>query len=286
MIAQIIDVFAFWDVLPDQTIGIFVEAPLPGVIRVSEEPFGLQVVENLFMVSEFSAIVVSQGEDAILIGFQVVTDRLRNSLRCFIGGLDSNAKSRFTLNKTLVAPTLIELGVQPLSAHLFVLYFGMMSMITPLVAIAAFTASVIAKAKPVATSVQAIRLGWAAYVVPFIFIYGLAILMNDTNFEIVIASLRAGLGVWVISGCLVGQLFGRLGPVRRSVFALAGLTALIPSPLLPVDNWAAIASLFATFFVIVFDFLTSRARTSNTWKRFIVPGSRLRRLRKGFTTDN
>ena len=56
MIVQVIDVFAFWDVLPDQTIGIFVEAPLPGVIRVSEDPFGLQVVGNMFMVSEFSAI--------------------------------------------------------------------------------------------------------------------------------------------------------------------------------------------------------------------------------------
>ena len=66
---------------------------------MSEEPFSLQVVGNLFMVSEFSAIVVSQGEDAILMGFQVVTDRIRNSLRCFIGSLDSNAKSRFTLNK-------------------------------------------------------------------------------------------------------------------------------------------------------------------------------------------
>lgn len=170
----------------------------------------------------------------------------------------------YILLATLVAPTLIELGVQPLSAHLFVLYFGMMSMITPPVAIAAFTASVIAKAKPVATSVQAIRLGWAAYVVPFIFIYEPAILMNGTNFEIVIASLRVGLGVWVISGCLVGQLFGQLGPVRRSVFALVGLSVLIPSALLPAGDWAAIASLVLAFVAILFDFLTSRARTSNT----------------------
>ena len=170
----------------------------------------------------------------------------------------------YILLATLVAPTLIELGVQPLSAHLFVLYFGMMSMITPPVAIAAFTASVIAKAKPVATSVQAIRLGWAAYVVPFIFIYGLAILMNDTNFEIVIASLRVGLGVWVISGCLVGQLFGRLGPVRRGVFALVGLSVLVPSALLPAGDWAAIASLVLAFVTILFDFSTSRARTYNT----------------------
>ena len=60
LMVQIIDVFAFWDVLPDQTIGIFVEAPLPGVIRVSEEPFGLQVVGDLFMVSKFSAITPSE----------------------------------------------------------------------------------------------------------------------------------------------------------------------------------------------------------------------------------
>ena len=58
-----------------------------------------KIVGNLFVVSEFSAVVVSQGEDAILIGLQVVTDRLRNSLRCFIGGLDSNAKSGFPLHK-------------------------------------------------------------------------------------------------------------------------------------------------------------------------------------------
>ena len=97
MIVQVINIFSFWDVLLDQTIGIFVEAPRPRVIRVSEEPFSFQVVENLFMVSEISAIVMNQGKDAILIGFQVVTDRIRNSPRCLIDGLDRNAKSRFSI---------------------------------------------------------------------------------------------------------------------------------------------------------------------------------------------
>ena len=60
---------------------------------MSEEPFGLPVVGTRFMVREFSSIIVSQGEDAILIGFQVVTDRIRNSLRCLISVPDCNAKS-------------------------------------------------------------------------------------------------------------------------------------------------------------------------------------------------
>ena len=62
-----------------------------------EEPFSLQVVGNLFMVSEISAIVVSQGKEAILIGFQLITDHIRNSPRCLIDGLDHNATSQFPI---------------------------------------------------------------------------------------------------------------------------------------------------------------------------------------------
>ena len=59
LIVQVINIFSFSDVLPDQTIGIFVEAPRPRVIRVSEKPFSFQVVGNLYMVSEISAILIN-----------------------------------------------------------------------------------------------------------------------------------------------------------------------------------------------------------------------------------
>ena len=85
--------------MPDQTVGVFVKAPLPGVIGLSEEPFGSQFAGDLFMVCEFSAIVLGQGENAIVIGFQVLTDCICDSLRCFIGGLDGNGKSCLPLNK-------------------------------------------------------------------------------------------------------------------------------------------------------------------------------------------
>jgi hypothetical protein len=66
---------------------------------VSEEPLGSQFAGDLFMVCKFSSIVVGQGENAILMGFQVLTDGIRDSLRCFIGGFDGNGKSCLPLNK-------------------------------------------------------------------------------------------------------------------------------------------------------------------------------------------
>ena len=97
--AQIIVVFSLWDVLPDQTVGVFIKAPLPGVIGVSAEPLGSQFVGDLFMVCEFSAIVLGQGKNSIMIGFQVLTAYIGDSLRCFIGSLDGNGKSCLPLNK-------------------------------------------------------------------------------------------------------------------------------------------------------------------------------------------
>ena len=58
IIAEIINVFSLWDILPDQAIGVFVEPPFPGMIGVCEEALGSQLTGDLFMVSKFSAIVV------------------------------------------------------------------------------------------------------------------------------------------------------------------------------------------------------------------------------------
>ncbi len=100
----------------------------------------------------------------------------------------------YILLATLIAPSLIEMGVEPIAAHLFVMYFGMMSMITPPVAIAAFTASVIAQAPAVATSVSAVGLAWTAIVVPFVFVFEPAILLSGPVDQIIVDIPRLFLG--------------------------------------------------------------------------------------------
>ncbi len=69
------------------------------MIGVCKEPLGSQFAYDLFMISKFSAIVIGQGEKSIPIRLQIITDCIRDSPRCFIGGLGGKDKSRLLLNK-------------------------------------------------------------------------------------------------------------------------------------------------------------------------------------------
>jgi TRAP-type uncharacterized transport system fused permease subunit len=77
----------------------------------------------------------------------------------------------YVLLAALIAPAMTESGVMPMAAHMFVLYFGMMSFVTPPVAVAAFAAASIGKTDPFRTGFESMRFGWVAYIVPFLFVY-------------------------------------------------------------------------------------------------------------------
>ena len=93
----------------------------------------------------------------------------------------------------LVAPALVKVGVPPLAAHLFILYFGMMSLITPPVAPAAYVAAAIAGSPSMATGWTAMRFGWSSYIVPFLFVYSPAILMKGSLVDIVVVTRHLAL---------------------------------------------------------------------------------------------
>jgi TRAP transporter 4TM/12TM fusion protein len=164
----------------------------------------------------------------------------------------------YILLATLIAPSLIEMGVEPMAAHLFVMYFGMMSMVTPPVAIAAFTASVIAKAPPVATAVSAVTLSWTAITVPFVFVFEPAILLSGSIDVIILDIGRLVLGVWIVSGVFVGQLFGPLKGVKRGVYALVGILAILPAPALAGEMLVLWGTLALALLCIAADLFIAR----------------------------
>ncbi|TNF63882.1 MAG: TRAP transporter fused permease subunit [Rhodobacteraceae bacterium] len=166
----------------------------------------------------------------------------------------------YILLATLIAPSLIEMGIEPIAAHLFVMYFGMMSMVTPPVAIAAFTASVIAKAPPVGTAVSAVALAWTAFIVPFVFVFEPAILLSGSLGDIIVDIGRLVVGVWIVSGSLVGQLLGPLKGVKRVLFGLIGVLALLPEPALPGNDAVAWATLGLALLCVAIDAVFSRGR--------------------------
>ncbi|MFN0302941.1 MAG: TRAP transporter permease [Burkholderiales bacterium] len=141
----------------------------------------------------------------------------------------------------LVAPALVKVGVPALAAHMFILYFGMMSLITPPVATAASVAATIAGAPQLATGWTAMRFGWTAYIVPFLFVYSPAMLMRGTWLEIVTVMTTCLAGVWFVSSAMTGYFVRVLpGPIR-ACFVLGGVLLLLPYQGADWIIWANVA---------------------------------------------
>ena len=135
----------------------------------------------------------------------------------------------YIIMATLIAPALVKVGVTPMAAHMFLLYFGVMSMVTPPVALSAFAAANIAGADVDKTGWTATRIGWAAYIVPFLFAVSPSLLMSGNPVTIAWAVFTAGVGIWLGTIGVVGFFYRPLGVAARALFVLAGVLALIPA---------------------------------------------------------
>jgi TRAP transporter 4TM/12TM fusion protein len=166
-------------------------------------------------------------------GSSVVLLLALSAVVCIILGMGLPTLGVYVLLAALVAPALIQLGIEPIAAHLYVLYFGMMSMITPPIALAAFAAAAIAKASPMATGWAAMRFGWSAFVIPVLFVFSPTLILIGAPFDIAVAVLTAIIGVWLVSSALAGYFAGPLSMPMRLGFAATGLLALIPAGAFP-----------------------------------------------------
>ena len=160
------------------------------------------------------------------IGSNLILLLLISALICILLGMGMPTSGVYVLLATLVAPSLVRAGVEPIAAHLFILYFGMMSMITPPVALAAIAAASITKTNAIATGFAAMRIGWAAYIIPFLFVATPALLMDGTWAAILSAAALAILGIGAICVGMVGFLNGPLNLGSRALFVIGGIAAL------------------------------------------------------------
>jgi TRAP-type uncharacterized transport system fused permease subunit len=152
---------------------------------------------------------------------------------CIVLGMGMPTVGVYVLLATLVAPALSKVGVQPMAAHMFVMYFGMMSMITPPVAIAAFAAASLAGADAMKTGWAAMRFGWIAYIIPFVFVLSPKLLMMGDTLSVTIAFITAVAGVWMTSAAVVGYLIRPLGAGMRVLFVIAGMMLFLPADAVP-----------------------------------------------------
>jgi TRAP-type uncharacterized transport system fused permease subunit len=156
-----------------------------------------------------------------------------SAIVCIILGMGMPTLGVYVLLAALVAPSLIQLGINPMAAHLFILYFGMMSMITPPVAVAAYAGAALAKADPMRTGYSAVRFGWSAFIVPFLFVASPSLILIGEPAVIAQAIVTAFFGVWLVSIAIVGYFVRPVGWGLRILFGICGLLALIPANAFP-----------------------------------------------------
>ena len=144
----------------------------------------------------------------------------------------------------LGAPTIVRMGVDPLAAHLFVFYFGCMSMITPPVGLAVYAASCIAEADFWKTSKHALLLALPAFLVPYMFVFHPALVGRGDTSSIISAALSGLLGSVVLGAGLSGWFFGPAGLWKRILLSGAGIALILPGQ---TSNIAGAVLIFVVF---------------------------------------
>ena len=183
---------------------------------------------------------------------------LISALLCIVLGMGMPTLGVYVLLAILIAPSLVEVGVSPLAAHMFILYFGMMSLITPPVAVAAFFAASIAKAPAMATGWTCMRFGWTAYVVPFLFVFSPSLLLQGSTMDLVVDVGSAVAGVWLLSAGMIGYFSRDLDWLGRGLFLSAGTLLLIPGEIAAWAAWTDWVGMVMAIAVVSWQVVSSR----------------------------
>src|SRR5205823_274126 len=184
-----------------------------GVLSVSGISFGLTLqLIALSGDSLFLLLVLTAGISIIL-------------------GMGMPTVSVYILTATLLAPALVKLGVTPMAAHMFVMYNGMLSMITPPVAFAAYAAANIARTDGWTTGWIACLVGWSTFILPFLFVLTPSLLMDGPAHLIVWNFARITFGLYVGTAAILGFALAPLSIQWRLLYgALSLLVVLPPDP--------------------------------------------------------
>ena len=195
-------------------------APLLLVTAAAGLVIGLISLTGLGYSIAASAVAASGGNLVVLL--------VLVALIAIVFGMGMPTVAVYVVLSTVLAPALVQAGLAPMQAHLFILYFGLLSMLTPPVALASITAARIAGTDMWRTSFRAMKLAWTAYVIPFLFTASPELLLGQGLGAAMVAGVTAFLGIAAISVAVVGFARASVGGAMRLVYAALGLVLLMP----------------------------------------------------------
>ena len=177
---------------------------------------------------------------------------------CIILGMGLPTTGVYLLLASLAAPSIVQLGIPGIAAHMFVLYFGMLSMITPPVGLAAFAGASVAGGPPLGTAVTAVRYGWIAYLLPFLFIYQPGLLMLTGWQDTALVLTATLLAVPLVTAGILGHGLVPLSLPARAAAVVVGLLALLPHDAFPGALQIEIAALATAAAMLILHWRSAR----------------------------
>lgn len=141
-----------------------------------------------------------------LVGQNSLLILIAGAITSFILGMGMTATACYIFLAIVMAPALTAMGFNPVASHMFIFYWGMLSYITPPLALAVYAASGIAQSNPMKTGWTAVRIGIGAFILPFFFIYNPALIAKGSALSIAIEALTATIGVWMLASGLEGYI--------------------------------------------------------------------------------
>ncbi len=179
--------------------------------------------------TRFPAMVLPLAQDNLFLALVLIMGA------AIVLGMGVPSAVCYLLLATLMGPALGQLGVVPLAAHLFIFYFGMMSMVTPPVALAAYTAASIAGSGILRTSLAAFRFSLIGFALPYLFVYRPELLLLSAPGEspriaqTAIALAIAALGTLGLAAAIAGFWARLLTPLQRALLTASALLLLYPA---------------------------------------------------------
>ncbi|MBS5603008.1 TRAP transporter permease [Clostridium sp. AF18-27] len=182
-------------------------------------------------------IQVSNGHLGILLVLTMVVS--------LILGMGVPTTAAYLMLALLVVPALKQMNVLPLAAHLFIFYFGIISNVTPPVALAAYAAAGVARCNPTKTGVFAFKLSLSGFILPFMFVYNPVLLMQGGALEIIQSLITALLGIYSLSAALEKFVFKwNINQAERLVLLASALLLIIPGTITDLIGFAVLLGIF------------------------------------------
>lgn len=168
---------------------------------------------------------------------------------CIILGMGLPPVACYLILAVMAAPAIVKAGVEPMAAHLFIFYFGILSAITPPVAMSCFAAAAIAESNAMKTAFEAVKLGLAGFIVPFMFAYCPELILEGETGMIIISIVTAVVGLYTMASALEGYVLGYLVslPVRLTLGCLS-LLLIYPGVMTDIIGLPVIA--ITAFFIV------------------------------------